>query len=104
MTEQNPIRVVSLIGGKDIIGRVSVTDELIQIEKPLSIVFQNTPSGYGVAFLPWLPFVKMPEVASVPFHAVMFINDPVDELEAEYARVMSSIELPDQKIILPTKG
>ena len=99
----DPIRVVSLIGGKDIIGRVSVLEDAVVVGRPLAIVFQNTPSGYGVAFLPWLPYLKIGDEVAIPSNAVMFITDPVDELEREYARVTSNIELPDQKIIVPQK-
>lgn len=83
-------RIVRLTSGEEILCDLLITGDTYVLKNPVVII----PVGDGnIGLAHWLPYAKN-DIVHVSKKAVVFIVDPVQELDAKYNAMLSPIILP----------
>ena len=93
------IKLIRLVSGEEIIAEIkhekSNPDE-IHIEDAIILI----PAGEGkIGFMPFMPYTKAKEGLELRTQDIMFMVDPIKELETQFKSSRSGISLPSSKII-----
>lgn len=90
-------RIVHLVSGDDIIGKVSVHAAGYEIEKPISIAMSPSPNGQGVhvSILPLRPYAAEIERMFIDGSHVIFITELSEQMLKSYTAYTSNIVLPN---------
>jgi hypothetical protein len=96
------IMMVRLINGDEIVGKVSVIQNMIKIVKPAAVMIQPGAAGKAqMALVDFIPMAKSKEIVLDPRN-VLFTYDPDDQIEDAYQQNFGSLLLPRKGILTPT--
>jgi hypothetical protein len=92
------IMMLRLINGDEIVGKVSVIQNMIKIVKPAAVMINPGQGGKAqMALVDFVPMAKTKEIVLDPRN-VLFTYDPDDQIEAAYQQNFGSM------LVLPKKG
>jgi 6-phosphogluconate dehydrogenase len=92
------IMMLRLINGDEIVGKVSVVNNVIKVSKPAAVMIQ--PSAAGKANMALVDFIPMAKTKDIMLDSrnVLFTYEPDDQIEAAYQQNFGSM------LVLPKKG
>jgi hypothetical protein len=92
------IMMLRLINGDEIVGKVSVVQNMVKVVKPAAVMIQ--PSAAGKANMALVDFVPMAKTKEIILDSrnILFSYDPDDQIEAAYQQNFGSM------LVLPKKG
>lgn len=87
--------------GEDLLGEVTVTDDMVEIDTPLMIMIVPTQQGqYSVGLAPYMIF-SADKKFTFPKNHVVLMSEPADQLRNDYNRITGKgIVVPKPKIEL----
>jgi hypothetical protein len=87
--------------GEDLIGDVTIHDDMLEIESPLMIMIVPTQQGqYSVGLAPYMIFSANKKF-SFPKNHIVLLSEPADQLRNDYNRITGKgIVVPKSKIEL----
>ena len=90
-------RIVRLSSGEEILCDLLVTGDSYLLKEPAIII----PAGDGnIGLAHWLPYADN-KVVTISKKFVVFVVEPVPQLDSNYNAMMSKIVLPQVKEIVP---
>lgn len=103
------VLVLTLLGGQDVIGEVSILTESYWVKKPMAVIMQQKPGGQvGLGLAPFPPLANPEVVKKNGVHInrslVVTVNPPVPDLLQGYTQTVSGLVVPQQPKILITEG
>jgi len=96
------IMMVRLINGEELIAKVQLADDMLQIIKPAGIVMQGDPST-GRAQMGLVDFLPMASKKEISLHVskILFTYEPMADVENAYNSMFGSgLVVPQKKSIL----
>ena len=85
-------QLVRLVSGEEVLAKIEHVGEATKFEKPHLII---PTQGKGIALMPWCPYSTIQEDGvTVPNDKIIFITTPHGDLEKEYTRMVTGIEMP----------
>jgi len=92
------IMMLRLLSGDEIVGKVSVVNNVIKVVKPAAVMLQPGPGGKAnMALVDFIPMAKTKEIL-LDSRNVLFTYEPDDQIEAAYQQNFGSM------LVLPKKG
>tara|TARA_R100001480_G_scaffold149518_1_gene149462 strand:- start:160 stop:483 length:324 start_codon:yes stop_codon:yes gene_type:complete len=86
------VQLVRLASGEEVLAKIEHVGEATKFEKPHLII---PTQGKGIALMPWCPYSTIQEDGvTVPNDKIIFITTPHSDLEKEYTRMVTGIEMP----------
>ena len=86
------VQLVRLASGEEVLAKIEHVGEATKFEKPHLII---PTQGKGIALMPWCPYSTIQEDGvTVPNDKIIFITTPHGDLEKEYTRMVTGIEMP----------
>ena len=86
------VQIVRLVSGEEVLAKIESVGEATKFNKPHLII---PTQGKGIALMPWCPYSNIQEEGvMVPTEKIMFITTPATELENEYTRMVTGVEIP----------
>ena len=97
------IMMLRLVNGDEVVGKVSVIQNLIKIVKPAAVMIQPSAAGKAqMALVDFVPMAKNKEIILDPRN-VLFTYEPDEQIEAAYQQNFGSmLVLPKKGILTPT--
>ena len=96
------IMMVRFINGDEVVGKVSVIQNMVKIVKPAAVMLQPGTAGKAqMALVDFIPMAKNKEVIIDPRN-VLFTYEPDDQIEAAYQQNFGSLLLPRKGILTAT--
>ena len=96
------IMMVRFINGDEVVGKVSVIQNMVKIVKPAAVMLQPGAAGKAqMALVDFIPMAKNKEVIIDPRN-VLFTYEPDDQIEAAYQQNFGSLLLPRKGILTAT--
>jgi hypothetical protein len=95
------VKIVRLNSGEEIMAKITEKGDMLTLKDPCVLV----PSEQGkLLFVKWLPYANTSEGVSINTKNVVFIIDPLKELEDHYTGAISNnLFVPsNKKIVTPT--
>jgi hypothetical protein len=94
------VQLVRLASGEEVLAKIEHVGEATKFEKPHLII---PTQGKGIALMPWCPYSTIQEDGvTVPNDKIIFITTPHGDLEKEYTRMVTGIEMPTAGDIVGT--
>jgi hypothetical protein len=98
MDNVSSVMMLRLLNGDEVVGKVSVENNMVRVVKPAAVMLQPGPSGKAnMALIDFIPMAKTKEVILDPRN-VLFTYEPDDQIEAAYNQNFGS------GLVLPKKG
>lgn len=92
------VMMLRLINGDEIVGKVSVIQNMIKVAKPAAVMIQPGAAGKAqMALVDFIPMAKTKEII-LDSRNILFSYDPDDQIEAAYNQNFGS------GLVLPKKG
>ena len=91
----NDVKVLKLITGEEVIARVTEENNLITLEKPMTLqmLSPNTSTGQvGFAMVPWMKAAKNEKVTISTEHILVEV-EASDQSEKNYLQVVTGLSL-----------
>ena len=91
----NDVKVLKLITGEEVIARVSEENNLITLEKPMTLQMlpPNTSTGQvGFAMVPWMKAAKNNK-ATISIDHVLVTDEASEQTEKNYLQVVTGLSL-----------
>ena len=86
------VQLVRLVSGEEVLAKIESVGEATKFNKPHLII---PTQGKGIALMPWCPYSNIQEEGvMVPTEKIMCITTPATELENEYTRMVTGVEIP----------
>jgi hypothetical protein len=96
------IMMLRLINGDEIVGKVSVIQNMIKVVKPAAVMIQPGAAGKAqMALVDFIPMAKNKEIVLDPRN-VLFTYEPDDQIESAYQQNFGSLLLPRKGILTAT--
>jgi hypothetical protein len=103
----NDIRLIRLLNGQDVIGKVvHEGEDFIRLKNPLIVALipqrmaTNNNQQPTVGFAPFAPFAANDEF-ELDKSGILCIMDPVEEFISQYNTMFTGLVTPTNKLILP---
>lgn len=95
----NEIKLFRLYTGEELIARLTKVDNNYYLAKDITVLIPTQSNSLGLA--PFMPYTKIGETG-VELNAkdIMFITEPVSELEAQYKTIHGQVLTPPEKKII----
>jgi len=96
---ENEIKLFRLYTGEELIARLSKTESGDYFAQDVTVLIPTQSNSLGLA--PFMPYSKITETGT-EFRQkdVMFITEPVSELEAQYKNMHGQVMAPPEKKII----
>mgnify|MGYP003346969556 FL=1 len=92
------IMMLRLINGDELVGKVSVVNNVIKVSKPAAVMIQPGAAGKAqMALVDYIPMAKNKDVF-IDTRNVLFTYEPDDQIDAAYQQNFGSM------LVLPKKG
>ena len=92
------IMMLRLINGDEIVGKVSIVNNLIKVAKPAAVMIQGGAAGKAqMALVDYIPMAKNKDIL-LDSRNVLFTYEPDDQIESAYQQNFGSM------LVLPKKG
>lgn len=92
------IMMLRLINGDEVVGKVSVVNNVIKVSKPAAVMLQPGAAGKAnMALVDYIPMSKNKDIM-LDSRNVLFTYEPDDQIEAAYQQNFGSM------LVLPKKG
>ena len=90
----NDVKVLKLITGEEVIARVTEENNLITLEKPMTLqMLPPTSTGQvGFALVPWMKAAKNKKVTILTEH-ILVEDEAADQTEKNYLQVVTGLSL-----------
>jgi hypothetical protein len=90
----NDVKVLKLITGEEVIARVSEENNLITLEKPMTLqMVPPTSTGQvGFALVPWMKAAKNDKV-TISIEHILVTDEASDQTEKNYLQVVTGLSL-----------
>lgn len=107
------VKLVRLISGEELIGKVNSNPQGVQIEAPAIVIIQppqRQGDRMGIALVGWLPYTNVAKTGiAIKQEHVLFVTDPEADLVKTYKERFSAqglvVPQPDiksSKLVLPS--
>lgn len=96
-SNKNEVKVVKIVTGEEIIGKIVEEGEFLTIHKPVVLV--HTPDGRGYGMTPFVQLSADDEV-TIPHTAVMAICNLQEDIKEQYVAAYSSIQMPSKPSLI----
>lgn len=98
MDNVSSVMMLRLLNGDEIVGKVSVLNNMIKVVKPAAVLIQPGAAGKAsMALVDFIPMARIKEIVIDPRN-VLFTYEPDDQIEAAYNQNFGS------GLVLPKKG
>jgi hypothetical protein len=96
---ENEIKLFRLYTGEELIARLTKTESGDYFAKDITVLIPTQSNSLGLA--PFMPYSKIGDTG-VDLRAkdVMFITEPVGELESQYKSIHGQVMTPPEKKII----
>lgn len=96
---ENEVKLFRLYTGEELIARLSKTESGDYFAQDITVLIPTQSNSLGLA--PFMPYSKISDTG-VEFKGkdVMFITEPVGELEAQYKSIHGQVVTPPEKKII----
>jgi len=96
---ENEIKLFRLNSGEELIARLTTTEDGLYFAEDITVLIPTQANSLGLA--PFMPYSKIGETG-IGFKAtdIMFITEPVAELEAQYKNMHGQVMTPPEKKII----
>jgi len=92
------IMMLRLVNGDEVVGKVSVIQNMVKVVKPAAVMLQPGPGGKAqMALVDFIPMAKTKEIL-LDSRNVLFTYEPDDQIESAYQQNFGSM------LVLPKKG
>ena len=92
------IMMLRLLNGDEIVGKVSVVNNVIKVTNPAAVMIQSGAAGKAnMALVDYIPMAKNKDIM-LDSRNVLFTYEPDDQIEAAYQQNFGSM------LVLPKKG
>ena len=92
------IMMLRLINGDEIVGKVSLVNNVIKVAKPAAVMIQPGAAGKAqMALVDYIPMAKTKDIM-LDSRNVLFTYEPDDQIESAYQQNFGSM------LVLPKKG
>ena len=94
------VKIVRLDSGEEIMAKITQEGDILNLKDPCVLV----PSQEGkLLFVKWLPYANTSNGVSINASNVVFIIDPLKELEDHYTgAITNNLFVPSKKIATPS--
>ena len=96
---ENEVKLFRLYTGEELIARLTTTEDGLYFAEDITVLIPTQSNSLGLA--PFMPYSKIGDTG-VAFKAkdIMFITEPVSELEAQYKNMHGQVMTPPEKKII----
>ena len=91
----NDVKVLKLITGEEVIARATEENNLISLEKPMTLQMlpPNTSTGQvGFAMVPWMKAAKN-DKTTISIEHILVTDEASDQTEKNYLQVITGLTL-----------
>ncbi len=94
------VKIIRLDSGEEIMAKLTQEGDTLNLKDPCVLV----PSQEGkLLFVKWLPYANTTNGVSINARSVVFIIDPLKELEDHYTgAITNNLFVPSKKIATPS--
>ena len=94
------VKIVRLNSGEEIMAKITEDGDIITLKDPCVLV----PSQDGkLLFVKWLPYANTTEGVPINIKNVVFVIDPLKELEDHYTgAITNNLFVPTKKVLTPS--
>jgi len=99
MFMSNEIKLFRLYSGEELIANLSILENGNYMAKDITVIFPTQSNSLGLA--PFMPYSKIAETGiEVRAKDILFITEPVVDLEARYREMHGMVMAPPAKRII----
>lgn len=93
------VKVLKLVSGEEIIGKVKKENGKYHIEDPLKIIMVPSGNGIGMALAPYVPYTTNEKIDINEEHVMLEI-EPMEDLKSGYISEVTGIVTPPHSGII----
>ena len=95
----NEIKLFRLYTGEELIARLTTMENGDYLVRDVTVLIPTQSNSLGLA--PFMPYTKIAETGiEIRAKDIMFITEPVSELEAQYKTIHGQVLTPPEKKII----
>jgi hypothetical protein len=96
---ENEIKLFRLYTGEELIARLTKMENGDYLARDITVLIPTQSNSLGLA--PFMPYTKIADTGiELKAKDVMFITEPVSELEAQYKNIHGQVLTPPEKKII----